>query len=410
MSTFICLLIFLLSGQISSKIYSDQTLEPILKISVLYLFFVTLTGLGNGIIQGFQKFKAYARASVITSFLTPPIVLLFAWKWRVRGAILAWAVIFFVNSILLSFAVQRIRKKEGISLNLGKLLPEVHQILNFALPIFLMGIVVVPANWLAYTYLAHTFGFDQVGIFNVANAISRVVVFLPMIILIPVLPIYSEIQASGDHQRFSRVLGKNLKVIWLFTLPLVVLVCCLSKVIIRVLYGTQYSEAFTPASLMLFTGLLIVINNAVGTGIISHSKRVWHGFGLNSFWFLVFVISSYFLIPLKGALGVSLAFIFSYAVFSFVIWRYSVSVMKTQYPRLSGLVMLTVVSAGVSLSIPHLFDGGWIWLMAATYTALLTAVEWRFFLSRDEKNLLLEKFKQYKVKLVIRDRGGNAMP
>ena len=72
--------------------------------------------------------------------------------------------------------------------------------------------------------------------------------------------------------------------------------------------------------------------------------------------------------------------------------------------------MLTVVSAGVSLSIPHLFDGGWIWLMAATYTALLTAVEWRFFLSRDEKNLLLEKFKQYKVKLVIRDRGGNAMP
>jgi O-antigen/teichoic acid export membrane protein len=406
-SAFVCLLIFLLSGQISSNIYSNQGLEPILKIAVIYLFFVTLANLGNGIIQGFQDFKAYARASVITSFLTPPIVLLFAWKWSVRGAILAWAIVFFVNTVLLTFAVQRIRKKEGICLSFGRLFPEGHQVLNFALPVFLMGIVVAPANWLAYTYLAHTFGFHQVGVFNVANAMSRLVLFLPMIILTPILPIFSEIQASGDHQRFSKVLGKNLKLIWLFTLPMVVLICCLSKNMISLIYGAKYEAAFVPACIMLFTALFMVINSATGTGIISSSDRIWHGFGLNLFWFLTFVTSSYFLIPLKGALGLSLAFVISYVIFSFAVWLYSVSVMKTEYPRLSGIILLTVISAAVSLGISVFLEGGWILVGGVAFTTLLVVTEWRFFLRTDEKNLLLEKLQEYKSKLVVRSGGRN---
>jgi len=233
--------------------------------------------------------------------------------------------------------------------------------------------------------------------------------FLPMIILTPILPIFSEIQATGDHRRFSKVLGKNLKLIWLLTLPLVVLVCCLSKTIISLLYGSQYSAAFVPACIMLFTALLMVINSAAGTGIISSSERVWHGFGLNLFWFLTFAGSSYFLIPLQGALGLSLAFILSYVIFSFVVWLYSVSVMKTEYPRLSGIIVLTIISAVVSLGISVFLEGGWNLLGGVILVALLIAMQWKLFLRTDEKVLLLDKFNEYRLKWAIGDRGKNAM-
>lgn len=403
-STFVCTLVFFLSEQISSKIYSHSALGPILRISAFYLFFLTLTSLGNGIVQGFQRFKTFARASVITSLVTPPIVLLFAWRWSVRGAILAWAIVFLFNSILLICALQKIRREDEISLSLGNLIREARQIFGFALPVFLMSVVVAPANWLAYTYLSRTLGFYHVGIFNVANAMSRLVLFLPMIILTPVLPILSEIQALGDQQRFSKVLGKNLKLIWLFTLPLVVLVCSLSKTVISLLYGIQYSTAYVPTCIMLFTALFIVINSAVGTGIISNSRRVWHGFGLNMFWLLTFLTCSYILIPLEGALGLSLAFVISYMVFSLAIWFYSVSIMKTKYPRLSGIIILTIISAITSLAIPLLLEGCWIWLGAIAFTALLIKSEWRFFLSLDEKKLVVEKFREYRSKLMVKNK------
>ena len=395
-----CLCIFLFSGEISIKVYSNRELEPALKISAFYLFFSTLTALGIGIVQGFQRFKVHAMVSVFSSLLVPPMVLLFAWRWQLQGAVLAWAVIFLVKSTILVFAIKSIARKAEVNLGLSRLVPQLSLMLGFALPIFLMSIVVAPAHWLSYTYLARTLGFDQVAMFNVANAVSRLVMFVPMIALAPILPIFSEIEASGEKRRFSILLGRNVKLVWLFTMPSVVLACCLSRVGVSLLYGSQYSGAFLPACIMLFTALLMVISSTAGKGIISSSERVWHGFGLNLLWFVTFVTCSYFLIPLGGALGLSLAFFISYTVYSVAVWLYSVSVMKTDFPQLFEVITLTIISAVISLMVASWLAGVWVWLTGAACAFLLIAIEWRFFLGGNERGLILERLQHFKSKLV----------
>lgn len=389
---------FALSQKLSTDLYSKPSLAELIRISALGLIFLTWVNLGNSIIQGFQEFKLFALTSIATSILVVPITLLFLVRWGLKGAITALVFLFFSNCLFLLSAIRRIFRSREITLITKGFLNRQSELIMFALPVFLSGVIVAPATWLGNTFLARSHGFSEVGIFNIAQILSQLVVFLPLVILTPVLPIFSEVQAMGDYQRLSTVVSRNLKYIWLLTLPIVTVVSSLSQVLILRIYGSQYGGSFIPTFLMLWTALFIVMNNVIGVSIISDSKRIWHAFGLNLLWFLFFLSSSYLFTLWKGALGLAIAFSFSYVIFSCAMYIYSVRYLRLGNLNLYGFIGTTFVSGVITFFLSSQINGLELWIITFFLLVLLLWVEWRFFLNSEEKSRfysLLSGFKLF---------------
>lgn len=265
--------------------YREPSLAPLFRLAAAALVLGVLGGFRGALLQGLQQIHRLATLGVLngaamlvlTLSLVPwlglPGILLasigtecLAWAWTARP---------------LARAVQGAARESAPGASGGDYPgPLASRVFHLAAPSFLNGIVLFGAAWLVRSWLARALGYEAVGLYQVADSVSRALMLISGAIAIPLVPAVAEAHAAGPGRVASSILTV-LRGTVLVTLPAAVFLAVGAGPLLALVFGDAYASA---GAVTAWLALAVLVQSAanvlwsaqVGTG------RIWAGFAITS--------------------------------------------------------------------------------------------------------------------------------
>ena len=310
------------SPWLAQKTINAPQLAPELQIGAILLFTSALLGVQNGTLSGFQAFKALARINFNQGIISLPLALTMIYLWGLKGAVLSLIFSSMVGVLLSSRALARECGAAGIIVDFHKAWIEHRTLWAFSLPAVISGALASLAYWVANAILVNQpNGYAELGLFNAANQFRMLIMFLPNILGMVTIPLFSEIHGHNDREFFARAVNLNLRTIWSIALPCGFLVIGLSPWLIS-FFGPQFQEGRAVLSLMAGVATVYLAGGTVVQAIVG-SGHMWTNFFLNLAWALVLLPAAAFFIPKMGAIGLAIANSLAYFFLTVLILIYA---------------------------------------------------------------------------------------
>lgn len=307
------ILILVLSNYLATVTLKAPHLVNSVRIGALLLFVTVMNGAQNGVLLGFENFKARAVNTLLGSVAEATFMLLGAYLYGVFGAVLGYGIGYIVLYLCNLIAIRKDLTQNGITkdyLHIDK--GDLPLLYKFSIPAALSSVLVGPAYWVSRTLLVRADGFTELAIYEAANYWNTIILFLPAAVSQIILPILSSIP-KDDKDKFWKVLNLNLLLNTGIALLLVIGVSVLSPYLMAS-YGEGYRDSFLVLIVLVSSTIFSVASNVVGNAIVSKGK-MWMGLLFNSIWALMFIFFSWLFINNGlGSIGVSLALLLSYFI------------------------------------------------------------------------------------------------
>lgn len=313
---FIVIILLLFSRQISQVSFGTAELSFSLKLTVIALFFSSVSSAQSGTLTGFEDFKRLGINNLIYGIVQFILIIIGAYFSGADGVLVALGI----SAAVFGFLNQKsINEHFGSGFrNIKTFTPEIRKIfVKFSLPAMLSTFVALPVIWLAKTLLVRTDGFAEMAIFDVSEQWYLMVLFVPNSIGAIILPMLSNSLSEGSGNDYKKILKLNLLVNCAIVIALTIVIIVLAPYILK-LYGNNFTS-YLPLRILLLAAVLQTVNSVLGQVIASKAK-MWLGFGVNLFWGVSFLISAYIFVDYLnlGSLGLSYAFLVSYLLHSVV--------------------------------------------------------------------------------------------
>lgn len=327
-SVVISVVVFAFSDLIAFKI-NAPSLTTEIKLSSFILFFSSLNGIQNGILAGIENFKKLSINNAVAGILSSIAMIVSAKYFSLQELVIAFGLNYVLIFILNFFTLKaQFYKEFSINLFRRRNFDELGVLWRFSLPAILAGIMVGPVTWFCnYLLINEIKGYEEMANFDIANQWRTTILFIPSALAQIALPLLSA--NINNKKDYINIFNKNLKINFFIAFGMVVVFVLLSPVIIH-LYSSTYHSALIPLIIMFSTTGFIAVNNIVGQAIASQGK-MWLGLFVNVVWALVLVLFCFvFVVVLKlGAIGLSLAYLISYAVHTFIQFFYIKNRLKS---------------------------------------------------------------------------------
>ncbi len=312
----ISVVVLLFNRQISDSSFGSPELSYSLKLTVIALFFSTISSAQSGTLTGFEDFKRLGINNLIYGVAQFFLIILGAYFWGADGVIIflgiSAAIFVGLNQISIN------RHFGSVFKNIKAFTPEIKNIfIKFSLPAMLSTFVAMPVIWLGKALLVRTNGFGEMAIFDVSEQWYLMVLFIPNSIGAIILPMLSNTLSEDSGTQYNKLLKLNLLVNCVVVTVLTLIIIVLAPFILK-LYGSSFTS-YLPLRILLVAAILQTINSVLGQVIASKAK-MWLGFGVNLFWGICFLTIAYIFVEYMhlGALGLSYAFLLSYLIHSVV--------------------------------------------------------------------------------------------
>lgn len=306
-----------------------------LAISACAVLFTALDSYQKSVLIGFESIRAFAIGTVISVIVGFPIMLLAAYKYGLRGAVVAMVVNAIIQASISRYQMNRELRKYKITPHAKGCLSEWPVLWRFAVPALLAGALVGPAHWAAQAMLANTpNGYAELAVLGIAMQWFNVIMFLPGTVGRVVLPILTDQMTKNDHRSSRQILFYAMGANALVAVPLVVIVGVFSPLIMS-LYGQSFENEYLPLRLAVMIAMLVAIQLPVGD-LIAAASRMWLGAMMNAGWMFVYVGLAYFLVN-KGATGVMIALGTGYVAHSIWVSLFIFKKMRTKDDHLQCL-------------------------------------------------------------------------
>lgn len=323
-------LIFFLAPIIASKTLESPYLTNDIRCGAILLFFTVLNGVQNGILSGFENFKAIALNTFWGALVESILMLFGAYFWGVSGAIIGFGCGFIAIYILNKISITKTLNLHKIELADSKIIKKDFKLLyKFSLPATLSSLMVGPVFWIVRTILVRDAGYGEVAIYEAADQWKIIILFIPAAVSNIVLPILSSL-VDDKKDKYWKVLYFNIILNASITLILTIIVCLCGNWIMG-LYGKGFTDVHTLiilTSSTIFTSIATVI----GLSIASRGK-MWTGFIFNALWGLYLIgFSLLFIRHGDGASGLALAVLLSYVIHALAQFVYLKYISTKQCP------------------------------------------------------------------------------
>jgi O-antigen/teichoic acid export membrane protein len=251
---------------------------------------------------------------------------------------------------------------------------DIKELFSFSLRMYVTQVAVVVHNQIEKFLLAHFSGLTLAGWYDVANDLSAKARGVPSLLLSPLLPAASDLQAQGDQARTLQLYRRSQKYLALVGVPIACVTALLAHRFVQIWLGPGFSPVaialviLTPVQLINLTsgpGLFIFIGRGhLGPGVRSAVAAIVLNVVLSAtlIWRFGFPGAVY-----GTALSVSIATIY----FVYVFHRqtgYSFSFLLMPYAKPLAIGLIFAFAAKMFVPIDRM---GWAGLGA---TALLFAV------------------------------------
>ncbi len=312
----ISLVIISFSESISLHAFNNRLLEKPLIISTFVLFFMSITSIQSGALNGFENFKAIGINSTINGIIQLVLVVFAAYYFNIYGVIgalgVSYIVLFIQLQISLKKNIQTLKNEQSESnekISLRSIF------INFSLPAVLSGLVTVPTLWWAKTLLIKSNGFGEMAIYDVAEQWYYVILFIPGALSSIILPLLTNTTVEGTKGEYRSLIKVNLAINIIITGILAIFVAIFSPFIYK-MYGPGFNNII-PLIVLLVSAVICAGNNVLGQ-IIASKGKMWIGLIVNMIWGVWLVLFSTIFIDKMnlGAAGLAYAILASYLLHS----------------------------------------------------------------------------------------------
>jgi O-antigen/teichoic acid export membrane protein len=293
------LVFVVLAPWLAEKTLAAPHLTQVLRISSISVVLGVINGAQQCSLAGFEAFRISALVNIGGSLFQSVAVCLGAWHGGVKGAIIGMTASTLVIVIMTRYALRGEMRRFGVQNWWREAWAEWPVLVGFSLPAFLTTVISGPVFWACNAFLANqSNGYDELGILNAANQWGSAAAFLPGVLLTAVLPVLSERVGVKDVAGNMRIMKRMMQVIALALIPLALMLCALSPLIMR-----GYGKTFVSGYMVLILVVMAVVPQAITTPCwyaMMANGRMWACFILNCGWSIL-LLTGTFLLARYGA-------------------------------------------------------------------------------------------------------------
>lgn len=304
-SLIFAVLLFIFSKQISVYLFHTTELIPILKIFPFAIPFLVLSTLFFGIMRGFQKidYEIFAKEGISkTAKLLFAFVIIFFFtldlKYIVYSYLFSVLALFIVSLVIVHDLVKKLWKVKAKEYK--------KELFVFSFPLMLVGLMVILLGWTDIFMLGIFKTASDVGVYNVAMPISRLILVIPVAIVALFVPMISALYSKKDKKSIKSVFVNATKWNFLLNVPVFLSILIFSKEILSLMFKSEYGVGLY-VILILSIGLFINSISYSCSGVLLAIKRTKEIFFAILIFSVINVILNYILIPKYGIIGAGIA-------------------------------------------------------------------------------------------------------
>ena len=307
------LLVF--SSLIATKALNAPWLHAQIKISSLLVLLEAVNGAQIGVLSGLESFRMIARINTMTGFLSFACLIAGAYFNGLPGAV--WGLVASAAGacLLSSHCIRHELIRHGIAIDWRSSLGELPLLWQFSLPVTLVSLLVVAANWIGYSLLAtSSHGYAALAEMTVAFQWRNFVMLIPMLLAGVAIPMLSSLNGAKDRKVYRKLLLAQLAFVGCVAAVAMLGVTVFARWI-ALSYGPSYVSAIPAIRWMALAGFLIALNSVAASAMFSLG-RAWLGLALGALCGGMLITVAWRLVPAAGAEGLSIAHVLAYVGYS----------------------------------------------------------------------------------------------
>jgi O-antigen/teichoic acid export membrane protein len=329
----IMLLLCVFAPVIAEQSLHKSELTNDIRFGAIVLFFITISSVQTGVLQGFEQFRTIAINTFFFGIAQLVCLSLGAFLYGVRGVILGMGLSYFLLCLFNQWFIYKNITNTSNKYSTKRIHKETLSILwKFSLPAVMSSILVIPVIWWCKTMIVKFGGFESAANYDVAEQWSMIILFIPTTLAGMIIPLLSNTLSEGTTAQYRKLININIIINTLITILFSSGIVLLSSVILK-FYGPAFNDTRTFSMLVLSTipnAIVAVLGN-----IIASKGKMWMGFVLNFIWaiwlilfFLFFVVKMNY-----GAFGFALAMLIAYILHVIFSYAYMwIKVMNNNDP------------------------------------------------------------------------------
>ncbi len=313
LSLIIASAIYVFSEEIVETLFSEPGFLPVLLIFLVAIPFNAVKQIFVFTAKGFEniKYPVYTEQFFMqTSRLVLTVLLLFL-GFGILGASIATVVSVILSVFLilyfLEFKIYRIFRT--------KIKPkiEIRELFSYSWPLTLMPLVYMILSWTDTLMLGYFLDSKSVGVYNVARPTAAFVMMIPDALSQLFLPVFTGLFAIKKYNEMRSVYRTISRWLFMSVLPISLIFIFFSEIIITTLFGTEYSAASVPFSI-LSLGFFLSIIAGPGGGALATIGKTKITLITTTIAAILNVVLNLVLIPVYGISGAAMATAFSMIV------------------------------------------------------------------------------------------------
>ena len=379
-------LYLVLAESIAVSVYGDRDLVLPMQLSSLLVLASSINLGMTSSVQGCKRIVELARTNAVVAITAQPISFIMILTYGLSGAFVALAISTSISVVLLVRVLTRVLP---IHLSFHGHRRDANDrpiLFSFIIPSFLSSLMIVPAYWYGRTILAIESDFDSVGIFQVAESLSQLMLLIPAAIGVPLLPLVSEM-----HARDAPSVGKSsrslLSMVLLLVVPLAILAMPTLEWVITNLYGLEYRSAADTAVLMFASSTIVATSTVISTVMIG-TGRMWSALGMNAIWASCFFVSAFILVPAYGSEGLGATYLLAHLAYVILLLEYFSHAYGTG-TRAAWLPLTILLGYTLAFVLTVSSQGMLVSVMSSLVACVVAvAVTSKYVLSQSERRLV----------------------
>jgi len=291
---------------LAGSVVADTGLARAFQFGAVAVLFLTTNGYQVGGLAGLEDFGAIARLAAITSLASAVLAPGGAALYGLDGAVMGFGVASALGWWMHRLALRRRCASVGVRLQLRGARRELRQVVDFALPASLAGVLGMVGVWMTTMLLARTAGaYTQVALYTAAATLRGFVVFVPNVVNRVSLALLVSVRAVERRRTYSDAFRRNL---WLTTTLAVggaAAVALLAGPLLRI-YGPAFGDGRPVVIAMAAAAVMEVVVQGLYQEIFS-SGMMWKGLGVVAARTVVLMGGALLLVDRYQALGLAIA-------------------------------------------------------------------------------------------------------
>jgi len=309
-ATLFSLALLLFSGQLATVLHAAH-LKVEFEISVITLFFSSLSATQTGVLAGLEAFKETTFINFSRGLISTVSLVLGTILGGLRGAVYATALAAFITWLVCQIVIWAQLKRFGIHSTPQGMFQEVETLWKFSLPACLSGITVGPIIWLLSSMLARqSGGYAELGTFNAADRLRLVLMFAPTCMANASMPMMTSLESCQlfpQSRQFMRaqIFGTAIIVAapaagLFFAAPY-----------IMTIFGNGYALGATALRFLALSAIPMALNTVLGQVMLARGLA-WGRFGFDALLASLLVLTGCSLLPHFRADGLAAAYLIAY--------------------------------------------------------------------------------------------------